>query len=185
MLKTNVLTTLKSHCQVDDSILKCIEENFNNLEDPFQNLSKEYKRFKYFESNASFIQPRDYIIRCRNKEKNINGSIILEPTSVIGKFIPLRDVFKIIFEIPGVYSKIKSYMENLYNEKDTYFNFVQGELWQEKIKVYQNANKFVIFSNIFFDDYETGNALGSHSGKNKVGAVCFHTLHSPAISSSS
>jgi len=65
-------------------------------------------------------------------------------------------------------------MKSYYNELMSYnivCSFVQGQLWKSQVSYFGNKIVFPIF--IYFDDYETGNALGSHSGKNKLGAVYF------------
>jgi len=49
-------------------------------------------------------------------------------------------------------------------------NFIQGSLWKNKMKEHDN-NQVVLPIFMFFDDYEVGNPLGSHSGIHKLGAV--------------
>ncbi|XP_060846411.1 uncharacterized protein LOC132926082 [Rhopalosiphum padi] len=49
-------------------------------------------------------------------------------------------------------------------------NFIQGSVWKEKQEKHDSQCVLPIF--LFFDDYEVGNSLGSHSGVHKLGAVC-------------
>lgn len=47
-------------------------------------------------------------------------------------------------------------------------NYLQSEIWKEKCS--KNTNKLLIPFFLYFDDYETNNALGSHAAKKKLGA---------------
>ena len=49
-------------------------------------------------------------------------------------------------------------------------NFIQCEFWSN-LKQTFDPSKIILRLYLFFDDYETGNPLGSHAGLNKVGAV--------------
>lgn len=53
--------------------------------------------------------------------------------------------------------------------KKSISNFVQSKLWQSKLE--SNSQKIVLPLFIYFDDFEINNALGSHAGNNKLGAV--------------
>lgn len=57
-------------------------------------------------------------------------------------------------------------------EKDIISDFTQGDFWKEKSKEF-DSDKFVVPLFMFYDDIEVGNALGSDSGANKLGAVYF------------
>jgi len=54
------------------------------------------------------------------------------------------------------------------NEK-ILLNFLQGSVWKDKNKYHEYQTVVPIF--LFFDDYEIGNPLDSHSGIHKLGAV--------------
>lgn len=49
-------------------------------------------------------------------------------------------------------------------------NFTQGSVWCKKLQKYPEP-QIVLPIFLFFDDYEVGNPLGSHSGIHKLGAV--------------
>lgn len=72
----------------------------------------------------------------------------------------------------GVLKGVTDYMQELIEEKEILSNFIQGSLWKDLIRDY-NSTDIAIHLFLFFDDYETGNALGSHSGIYKVGATYF------------
>eukprot|EP00102_Acyrthosiphon_pisum_P012464 XP_008181629.1 PREDICTED: uncharacterized protein LOC103308990 [Acyrthosiphon pisum] len=60
------------------------------------------------------------------------------------------------------------YVDKLKVHSSILINFVQFSVWKKKEKNHGTQIVFPIF--LFFDDYEVGNALGSHSGIHKLGA---------------
>jgi len=90
---------------------------------------------------------------------------------VFGQIVEIRQVLSLLFQRPNFLHLMKSHYNELMSNNIVCNNFVQGQLWKSQVSYFDNKTVFSIF--IYFDDYETGNALGSHSGKNKLGAVYF------------
>lgn len=85
--------------------------------------------------------------------------------------MPLESSLKVLFEIPGMYEKIKNYMTILYAEKEIVSNCIQIKLWQNKYFDDFNSEK-VYPLDVYYDDLTTArNALGSHANKSKIGGV--------------
>ncbi|XP_050058270.1 uncharacterized protein LOC126550517 [Aphis gossypii] len=61
------------------------------------------------------------------------------------------------------------YINDIIHCETILINFIQGSVWKEKQKKHDSQCVLPIF--LFFDDYEIGNPLGSHSGVHKLGAV--------------
>jgi len=55
------------------------------------------------------------------------------------------------------------------NNKSVLGNFVQRTFWQSRIQKLEGKTVLPLF--MYFDDFENGNVLGSHSGVHKLGAV--------------
>lgn len=177
----NILTTIKPH-------LNTQEDQLNKIKDavmkPFQTtLSTEYRRLRVIENTQKYIKPRDYVVGDRLDNILHEGRIIQDRTTVTAKFIPMREVLKEFISMPGVLEKIDEYLKYLEAEKEKgiYSNFVQCELWQEKLKTF--GDKFVLPLFVYYDDFEINNPLGSHAGVNRIGAVYFFdTVSSTRIS---
>jgi len=60
-------------------------------------------------------------------------------------------------------------MENLSNNISIISNFLQGSVWQSKLQKHNGRIVLPLF--MFVNDFKSGNALGSHSGIHKLGAV--------------
>jgi len=79
---------------------------------------------------------------------------------VFGQIVEIRQVLSLLFQRPNFLHLMKSYYNELMSYNIVCSNFVQGQLWKSQISYFGNKTVFPIF--IYFDDYETGNALGSH-----------------------
>lgn len=89
-----------------------------------------------------------------------NHRMTLGHVETNGSYVPLRDLFKGFFEISNIYSQIILHMSAL-KESDLMTNFLQGNVWKTKTNDF-DCNKVVIPYNLYFDDFEPDNALGSH-----------------------
>ena len=82
-----------------------IDQVFEKYYNPFQNLQSEAQRFATFKNSSTFIMPENFILGEKQKIKEKNSVKILKNVPVVAQFIPLRKVFKIFFELPGVFEK--------------------------------------------------------------------------------
>lgn len=158
-----------------------IENLFTTAQTCFEQLETEYKRLKNFESCGEYIQPDNFVIGHRQIYKYNTKTQVkqFDTIPVVGQIIPLRKVFKALFEKPEVFKETQANVSNILKSK-TYVNFIQGDLWKQISAQYVLENKTVFPLLLFFDDFQVGNALGSHANTNKLGAVyvtipCFPT----------
>lgn len=77
---------------------------------------------------------------------------------------------KSIFELPGLCEEIIEYLDRLRNEKYVISNVIQGELCKTKYSM-ENKSKNVFLLFLYNEDLETGNTLGTHAGKSKLGGA--------------
>lgn len=136
-----------------------------NAKDIFRPIATEHLRFKLYEKNSFFIRPQLFEVgkKCvysTTKDKNVN----LAKKSVYAVHISMQDTLMAAFSMPGVLEAIFAYMSDIRQEKETISNVIQGELWAKK---YEDSNKIVLPIYLYFDEFETRNALGSHTGEEK------------------
>lgn len=115
----------------------------------FTGLGTENQRIKYFLQKGLYVKPETVTIGTSSK-----GDHTIQ-------YVSLKNTLEAIFYVPEVLEEAHSYMEtkstNLHDYKDSMsFNI------QITVQL-----PFVIF----FDDFETGNCLGSKKGKHKLGAI--------------
>lgn len=96
-----------------------------------------------------------------NEEKLVSKDVFLA-------YVSLRKSLKIFFQLPGVFEKVLNYLDELYSDSSGIIcNIVQSDLWK---KMRGDFNGILIPLYLYYDEFEGGNALGSHAGINKFGA---------------
>lgn len=116
------------------------------------------------------IQPVEYEVGTTIVNTIVDNILLTEREKVLIECIPLKWSLKILLEIPGMFELLKKYMSVLENEPDIISNFIQGKLWKKMSENFE-AEKLVIPLFVYYDEFETGNALGSHAGMQKIGGV--------------
>lgn len=101
--------------------------------------------------------------------KIVGNELKFVPEFLYGIHIPLRKTLKRFLEIPGILNQTMQYVAQLRTETHIISNIMQGDLWKNKYSDVTDCIIFPLF--LFYDDLETGNPLGSHSGANKFGAL--------------
>jgi hypothetical protein len=168
----NITTHLMKNSNCSQKDIETITKLFEICESILKDLDTDYKRFQFYKKKCQeYVPSNDFLIGYKNTYKK-TGTKPTEYTStpIIGKIIPLRTVFKALFEKTGVYEAVMNNIETI-KISQTFVNFIQGKLWKQKSQEYEIENKIVFPMFLFFDDYQIGNTLGSHSDSNKLGAV--------------
>lgn len=80
--------------------------------------------------------------------------------------MPIKEMFEKIFGIPKIINYVISNIKNIQN-CDNLSNIINGKKWKSIIQNYPE-NSIVIPFDLYTDDFETGNALGSSSGAHKI-----------------
>lgn len=111
-----------------------------------------------------FFEPESYLIGLKTV-KNKLGILVEKP--IYGVHLPLDKQLEVSFNIPGLYKEVVDY-EN-FEETGRVLNVVQCQLWKKYKAKYPDRIIFPI--NAFYDDFTTGNALGSRTDSTKLGAV--------------
>ena len=159
--KLKPITDEKSYCKA-----QFILEKNKNI---FQKFSTKHLRFKIYEQESLYVPPQiieigeESVFVITNYE-----TITVEMKSRYAAYISFVDTLQMVLAIPGVLNEMQIYVNNLYKEETHLSNFVQGDLWKKK---YKDAKKIVFPIFLYFDEFETGNPLGSHAGEEKFGGV--------------
>lgn len=146
---------------------------FNENNHPFHQLSTEHLRFQKYEKYYGFTKPQSYEIGTDVIFQIVNRlEIRVQHVKVHGVFMPIENTLKKCLQVPGLFDEVTTYMKSLENEDVVISNVIQGRLWKTKYAVSQSKEKKKILPIfIFYDDFETGNTLGSHEGEQEIGGV--------------
>ncbi|KAF4531567.1 hypothetical protein B566_EDAN013571 [Ephemera danica] len=82
-----------------------------------------------------------------------------------------ESVLKSFFELPDVFETSLKFCREAISTSTPIYSLLQGTLWRNVLKNF--AGKVVFPILLYFDDFETGNPLGSRAGVHKLGAVYF------------
>lgn len=149
---------------VDDDVVKEINKTFEKYKDPFKNYSTEDKRLRLYKNRGLYTEPVLPVIKYESVPKTHGKKLRIQGVPISILCTSLKDSLRKLLKIEGLFDATVSYMDFLKKEKNVMMNVIQGELWQNQFK---KCNKDGIILPLigYFDDIETGDALGSHSGK--------------------
>jgi hypothetical protein len=140
----------------------------------FETFRTEKSRLAYFAETGTYKLPESIVIGQGFDTKKLGGVSRMESFNCVEQFIPLRHVLRSFLSLDNVMFDILEYIESLVNHPNVIQNFIQGSFWQSKKSTHGGRLAFPLF--VFFDDYETGHVLESHSGQHKLGAVYTSTI---------
>ena len=154
---------------VDEPILNKVQATFGLIKQIMNKFKTEHNRFSLYEKKGYMLQPAEYEIGSRFTMQPRHNVSFKEEKAVLF-YIPLKWSLRLLLEIPGIFELLKTYMNELQSEQVVISNFIQGQYWKEKSREF-GSNKFVLPLFLYYDEFETGNALGSHAGTQKLGGV--------------
>ena len=133
----------------------------------------EYLRFKNLRETELYIDPQSHIVGAEFEASD--GRDV--PKNRCAQVIPLRDILKAFLKTEGVLNRILKYISSVNSKSSVISNIMQAELWKETIKNFEG--KICLPLALYFDEYETGNCLGFHSGIHKLGEAYIIMLALP------
>jgi hypothetical protein len=145
-----VFTTL--NVDLTDSNVAALMSEFDQASSMFSGLQTQYQQMKYFKECGSYIEPVSYVVGTKLEAKRVNGNVCMVPTRVTGQHVPLRKVFKELFQLPGVLDRAVSYFTE--RPAGVYADFIDGTLWKEIVSNSSDSRIIIPFM-LYFDDFET------------------------------
>lgn len=137
----------------------------------FHKFSTEHKTFKYLKEKKLLIEPVAVTIGLTRTFRRVRKKKLCWLDHKIQMHIvPMDRTLKRFFELPNVFKTISEILNKDYEDYPVY-SMLQGQYWRD-IKL-RSPNKIIIPINIYFDDDEINNALGSHRVLKKMGAIYF------------
>ena len=157
----NLILKLTANNSLSD-LLSSFEKLRDNIALIFKNLSSDYLTVKTLEKKNNLSRPK--IIQVGERYETRNGILKSIPLTITQ--LPIVEYFRNFFQMENVLTLSKKFIENLQNDEGLR-NIIQTELWKNKTK----NGKTIFPLCLYYDEIEVGNALGSHGGIHKLGAV--------------
>lgn len=148
----------------DSNSTKIIAQTKQQLLD----LACESKLTKDLESSNQLVRTMKLSIDNCVKKVTTKHRFQYKGHETTGTYVSLLQLFKRFFELDNVFQISQSYAKTL-RETNDLTNLIQGQFWKTKTKHLEG--KIVIPFNLYFDDWEPDNALGSHKKANSIAAT--------------
>lgn len=165
--KKDILSALSQE-RISDTTLQKIDNCFVDHGKVFDKVKTEAKRFSILKKKG-LLNYRKIQIGNNFVKNTIGDNARIKSEALYATYVPLKESLKYFLKIPGVFKQTIKYMNKLSKVSNIITNIVQTKLWKRCLERFGNVIVLPLF--IFYDDVETGNALGGHAGKNKFGAL--------------
>lgn len=115
MLYQKIAHVLRScNINMDSDEIRGLMHVFERLGDLFAGLKlTDYQQMKNFQNSGHYIAPETIVVGHRMDAKIQDGLTTQVPTNATAQHVPLRDVFKSIFQLSGVLQKAKDYLHDI------------------------------------------------------------------------
>lgn len=164
--------------------LKEIENQFesetSNLQEFYEFFSEpssvqsEFKLKKALITAGIYLPSKDFTISSFNVLKFVNSVPKLLEEKRIVKMFDVPNILQNFFNLPNIIAELFSYFDTLKSCTDgPISNIIQSPLWKKLLDLEKVSDDSILYLpvNVYFDDFEPLNVVGSHSGAYKVGAT--------------
>lgn len=164
-----VLSCTSSEIQATDLEEK-VENCFDQLENPFSVLNTAAKRQKFFEEKWEIVEPVEYVLGVRFDLRRDRTTGVYNQIPVTDKFVyvPILGTLKSMFknsELCESFLQVKQHKEGVYKDICDGSYFKSNDLFSQQ--------KHALQIQLYYDDFETANPLGSKKGIHKLGCIYF------------
>ncbi|XP_022043364.1 uncharacterized protein LOC110946095 [Acanthochromis polyacanthus] len=168
-LHSNVKEDVVKLLPNDEDMRRNFDSYFESLDDPFSELKSETKWKKIFCEKWGTVEPVEIALGVRYdvRRNGTTGMYNQVPITDDLFYIPLLETLKFIF----TNQEICNHFVQPCEETGIYKDFCDGNYFRNHPLFSVKPNSLQI--QIFYDDFETGNPLGSKHGIHKVGRVYF------------
>ncbi len=165
-IKSDVMNLLPAD---DFATTSKMEDCFNNLDNPFTHLSSEHKWKKYFKEKWAVVDPTEIKLGVRydSRLNRVTRTYDQVPVTDTFIYIPLLDTLQFIFRNAYIYKQ----MSKPSGSTTVYNDFCDGSYFKKHPLFSKQQNALQI--QLFYDDFESANPLGSKQGIHKIGAIYF------------
>ncbi|XP_014904683.1 uncharacterized protein LOC106957746 isoform X2 [Poecilia latipinna] len=153
-----------------DPNISVINDSFEQFENPFTNLNTEWKRNKYFNLKWGVVEPVEITLGVRydSRRNQKSGTYDQVPVKDTFIYVPILETLQFMCRNQNICAILKK--ENG-SEIDTYTDFSDGIYY--KTHPLFSTKKGALQIQIFYDDFEPANPLGSKHGIHKIGCLYF------------
>lgn len=179
-LHSNIKDDVANLIHNDENTQEKLNQYFETLENPFTRVNTETKWKRYFHDKCGMVEPVEIPLGVRYDIRRNRASGTYDQVPVQDKFVyvPLLETLKFIFSN----KEIGNYIVQPCEKSGIYKDFCDGNYFKEHSLFPHKKHSLQI--QLFFDEFETANPLGSKHGIHKIGSIYFILRNfSPKINS--
>ena len=158
-LQSNIQDQVLNLLPDDNPSRSAVEELFKSMDNPFSQLNSASKLNKYFSEKLDIVQPVELRVGVRYDSRRNSKTGNYEQVPIIDKFIyiPILKTLQFIFKNETICEMMQTCAQS-----DKYEDFCDGSYF--KSHPLFSSNKFALQIQLYYDDFECANPLGSKKG---------------------
>lgn len=169
-VKETALNCLSSQ---NTDVKSAIEQSFQEIENPFTLLNSMYKRNSYFTKKWGIVQPVEKVLGVRFDSRKNRTTQLYEQVDKFA-YVPILQTLQSILMHPKTLYRFKSGTPN----KDGIYADIEDGLYIKSHPLF-STEKNALQIQLYYDDFETANPLGSKKGIHKLGGIYFTLRNFP------
>lgn len=153
-----------------------------------QDIINSFQKFGSFHLYLKFIEQEGFYEAPKNIEiSNTIGPVIkgnkssMDEIKINETLMPLEHQFQRFFELPGVLKLTLDSMKESDDSGDYISSIINSESWKKKVA--NREGNFIAY-NLYFDELQIDNPLGSHSGDHSLSSLYYNFPTLPKLYSS-
>ncbi|KAK0149551.1 hypothetical protein N1851_009707 [Merluccius polli] len=153
-----------------------VEQLFEKLENPFTSLNTESKRNVFFEKKWKTVQPVEKVLGVRFENRKNRSTGTYDQVVVTNKFayVQILQTLQSILENPN----LRDMLTSSHTPKDNVYFDLKDGLYMKRHPLF-STDSCALQIQLFYDDFETSNPLGSKKGIHKLGGIYFTLRNFP------
>lgn len=169
-LRTQAKQAVLEVLPAGDPSISLIDSSFKKMENPFVNLNSEWKRNKYFSEKWGVVEPVECILGVRydNRRNPKSGQYEQVPVRDTFIYVPILDSLKFMCKNTEICDLMK---RDLTSAPDLLTDLNDGSYFKSHPLFSTKKHAFQI--QLYYDDFEPANPLGSKRGIHKIGCLYF------------
>lgn len=153
-----------------------VENSMDKFENPFTLFNTETKRASYFTDKWGVVDPVEIMLGMRydNRRNKTTGCYDQVPVKDTYVYVPILETLKFMCQNADVCKLLKEFTGR---QTSHFEDFCDGSYFHNHPLFSKYPNALQI--QVYFDEFETANPLGSKRGVHKVGALYFVVRNLP------
>lgn len=166
---------------VVNPIVELFQEIHTNFSEKIVDIKKELPKYsseaklsKILSDKGLYKKPKKEILNEYSAEVLKKGKAVIGTIKELAVISDVEFQLKSFLEIPGIYNIISDYSASE-KESTQFSSYINCEHWAKK----EEEDKEVLALDLYYDDFEVNNPLGSNTGTNTLCGFYFSLPHLP------